>query len=119
MSKNRIRELRKSHNMTQKELGNILHYDQQYVSSMELNQITIPSECLTTISDHFKVSTDYILCRSDEKITTEEARKISSHLGEYTEMLLKYEALSPESSRYVNGLIDLLYNREHQKEENS
>ena len=119
MSKNRIRELRKASKMTQRELGLIVSYDQRQISRMELDRRSIPSECLERISDYFHVSTDYILCRTDDKITNEDARKLNHHLGEYADLILKYEKLSPKNRETIIGLIDQLTLLEHENKEES
>ena len=57
----RIRDLREDHDLTQKEMANILNCSQQVYSNYELGQRDIPTEILIALSAFYNVSTDYIL----------------------------------------------------------
>lgn len=60
---NRIKELRKSHNMTQVRLAKILGVSQGTISAYEAEAVQIDTATLKALSDLFGVSTDYILGR--------------------------------------------------------
>lgn len=60
---NRIKELRKSHNMTQVRLAKILGVSQGTISAYEAEAVQIDMATLKALSDLFGVSTDYILGR--------------------------------------------------------
>lgn len=47
MTENRIRELRKSHNMSQEALGAVINTTQQAVSKMEKDIFSSPQTCLS------------------------------------------------------------------------
>lgn len=47
MTENRIRELRRSHNMSQEALGTIINTTQQAVSKMEKTHVPSPQTCLS------------------------------------------------------------------------
>lgn len=65
MTENRIRELRRSHNMSQEVLGTIINTTQQAVSKMEKDTCTISTDLLISMAKYFNVTTDYILGLSD------------------------------------------------------
>lgn len=57
----RIRDLREDHDLTQKEMANILNCSQQVYSNYELGQRDIPTDILIKLSNYYNVSIDYIL----------------------------------------------------------
>ena len=61
----RIRDLREDHDLTQKQMTEILNCSQQVYSNYELGQRDIPTDILIKLSRFYKVSTDYILGLSD------------------------------------------------------
>ena len=62
----RLRELRQSKELTQKQMGEILHCSQRVYSNYE-NGNNIPNEILIALSKFFGVSTDYLLGLTDVK----------------------------------------------------
>lgn len=58
MIENRIRELRRSHNMSQEALGTIINTTQQAVSKMEKDTCTISTDLLIRMAEYFNVTTD-------------------------------------------------------------
>ena len=63
----RIRELRKSHSLSQVELARELHVSKQTISNWENNNIPPSVDTLVRIAKFFQVSTDYLLGRSEER----------------------------------------------------
>ena len=63
----RIRDLREDHDLTQRQLAEILRCSQQVYSNYELGQRDIPTDILIKLSRFYKVTTDYILGLSDQK----------------------------------------------------
>lgn len=61
----RIRNLREDHDLTQKQVAQLLNCSQQVYSNYELGQRDIPTDVLIKISKFYNVSTDYILGISD------------------------------------------------------
>ncbi|MBP9988113.1 MAG: helix-turn-helix transcriptional regulator [Ruminococcus sp.] len=57
----RIKQLRKENDFTQKEISEILDCSQQVYSNYELGQRDIPTSVLMKLSIIYNVSTDYIL----------------------------------------------------------
>ena len=58
---NRIRELRKRDNLTMKQLGEILGLAESTISQYETGKREPDLKTLLKISEHFHVSTDYLL----------------------------------------------------------
>ena len=61
----RIRELREDHDLTQSQLGAMLHMKQQQYFRYEQGYRDIPTDLLIALADYYGVSTDYILGRTD------------------------------------------------------
>lgn len=61
---NTIKELRKSKNLTQMQLAEILGIDQTAVSKWELNKALPDTGTAIKLSEYFDVSLDYLLGRS-------------------------------------------------------
>ena len=62
----RLRDLREDHDMVQKEVAAFLGIDQRVYSNYELGKRTLPLPHLVTLADHYRVSTDYFLGRTDD-----------------------------------------------------
>ncbi len=67
MQYKRIRDLREDKDLTQKQMGEILSCSQRVYSNYERGELDIPTEILIKLADFHKVSTDYILDRTDKK----------------------------------------------------
>ena len=67
---NRIRELREERGMNQDALAGLVGVSQQKISKVERNTESLGIDLLIEISDYFGVTTDYLLCLSDEKRVT-------------------------------------------------
>ena len=57
----RIKELRKRHDLTQKEISDILFCSQQVYCNYELGQRDLPTSVLIDMANYYSVSIDYIL----------------------------------------------------------
>ena len=68
MFSKRLRELRESRNMYQKELAAELNVTMQTISGWEINRTTPDYETLVKIANFFDVSTDFLL-GNEEKAT--------------------------------------------------
>ena len=68
----RIRDLREDHDLTQKQLSEILHCSQQVYSNYELGQRDIPTAILIALAQYYQTTTDYILglCDTPERPET-------------------------------------------------
>lgn len=61
----RLRELRKSKNMTLKDIANILNVSESAISQYENNKREMDNASLAIIADYFNVTIDYLLGRTD------------------------------------------------------
>lgn len=61
----RLRDLREDNDLSQTAVANLLHIQQTVYSRYERGFQTIPLEHLVTLADHYEVSVDYILERTD------------------------------------------------------
>jgi transcriptional regulator with XRE-family HTH domain len=62
---NRIKELRKERDLTQKELGKLIGKSNHTINKWETDINDIPSEQLNKLCDIFGCTIDYLLCRTD------------------------------------------------------
>lgn len=65
MLHNRLRDLREDSDLLQKDVANILNCSQVCYSYYENGMRDIPTQVLITLSNHYDVSIDYILCQTD------------------------------------------------------
>ncbi|MDR0293019.1 MAG: helix-turn-helix domain-containing protein [Oscillospiraceae bacterium] len=63
---NRIRELRKEKELTQTQLARMMKVSQGTLSYWERGDFEPDYDALKWMADFFQVSTDYLLCRTDE-----------------------------------------------------
>ena len=64
----RIRNLREDMDMTQTELAKILKMSQTGYSKYETGENDIPTSILIKLADHYNVSIDYLLNRTDNPV---------------------------------------------------
>lgn len=62
----RIRELREDKDLTQTQMGRILHCSQRAYSSYELGKRNIPIETLIKLADFHGVTIDYLVGRTNK-----------------------------------------------------
>lgn len=63
----RIQDLRVDSDLSQRELGEILHISQRTYSHYETGSRSIPIETLMHLADHYQTSLDYIVGRTNNK----------------------------------------------------
>ena len=61
----RLRDLRQDADKTQREIAAILGIDQRVYSTYETGKRDLPLRYLVLLADHYHVSADYLLGRSD------------------------------------------------------
>lgn len=64
----RIREMREDHDLTQKQLAQVLNCSQQVYSNYELGQRDVPTEILIRLARYYHTSTDYLLGLTDTSV---------------------------------------------------
>jgi len=62
----RIRDLREDHDKTQSEIAAMLGTSQTMYARYERGASELPIRHLIKLADYYKVSTDYVLCRTDK-----------------------------------------------------
>lgn len=67
MEYERIKNLREDNDKMQKEIASILNITQQQYSLYERGIRDIPVDLLIKLADYYKVTTDYILNRTNKK----------------------------------------------------
>ncbi len=63
----RLKELRKEHNLNQTEVADVLNIKQTVYSRYERNENEMPIKHLIQLAQFYKVTTDYILGLTDER----------------------------------------------------
>lgn len=63
----RLRELRKEKRITQQQMADMLTISLNGYQKYEQAERSLSLDCLVRIADIFDVSTDYLLCRTDDK----------------------------------------------------
>lgn len=62
----RIRDLREDHDLTQRQVAAILGTSQTMYARYERGANELPIRHLMKLCDHYEVTADYILCRTNE-----------------------------------------------------
>ena len=65
MVKNRIRDLREDHDMTQQKVADAIGITQRKYSYLETGVQPLTDEILVRLSRFYQVSIDYLLCQTD------------------------------------------------------
>ena len=63
----RIRDLREDHDLTQKQIAQMLGMSQTGYSKYETGENDIPTLVLIKLADFYQTSTDYLLGRTDKR----------------------------------------------------
>ena len=85
----RLRALRASRNLHQSQLGEKLGLSPSAIGSYERNLREPAYKHLVDIAELFGVSVDYLLCRTEEPLSTEDFRKLTAR--EFSALLTDYE----------------------------
>lgn len=105
---NRIRELREERGMNQDALAGLVGVSQQKISKVERNTESLGIDLLIEISDYFGVTTDYLLCLSDEKRGTAQDRRVRRKMDEHAALIAAYEALNEENRRMARKMMTVM-----------
>jgi transcriptional regulator with XRE-family HTH domain len=115
-TKNRIRELRKSMNLSQEALATILCTSQQAVSRMENGAYDIPTDLLVKMADSFNVTTDYILGRTDIKRDLSSQLRMNHEMDRYYDIILRYQRLSDINRKTFRVMLERLEQAQDEQE---
>ena len=75
----RLRELRRERGMQQRELGELYNLSSSAIGFYERNLREPTLELLLQLSEYFGVSVDYLLCRTEERLTAREYKEKDSY----------------------------------------
>lgn len=64
----RLRGLRKERGLRQLDMAEVLHVTDVHYRRIEAGKVNIPTLTLCALADHFGVTTDYLLGRSDSRV---------------------------------------------------
>ena len=117
MTENRIRELRRSHNMSQEALGTIINTTQQAVSKMEKDTGAISTDLLIRIAEYFNVTTDYILGLSDIKRDLSGQIRMNQDMDQCYDIVLRYNNLTVMNKKTLRCLLTRLEQAQLEKAE--
>lgn len=84
----RIKDLRKSNNLTQKEFAKIINLSQGRLSELEQNKTKPSSDTLISICQHFKISINWLLTGENIEVPNRKATEA-------------------EADKFTNDIIDL------------
>lgn len=102
---NRLKELRELNNETQDELGKILNLTKSTISKYEKGDLDISNETLLKIAQHFNVTTDYLLGRTDNPNEKKYKHLDNTLIGRVSS---KMEKMSDDELELLDKLIDRL-----------
>ena len=105
---NRIRELRRSHNMSQEALGTIINTTQQAVSKMEKDTCAISTDQLISMAGYFNVTTDYILGLSDIKRNLSGQIRMNQEMDQCYDIVLRYNNLTGTNQKTLRCILKRL-----------
>lgn len=117
MSENRIRELRRSHNMSQEALGTIINTTQQAVSKMEKDTCAISTDLLISIAEYFNVTTDYILGLSDIKRDLTGQIRMNQEMDRCYDIVLRYQNLTSINRKTLRCVLKRLEQAQIEEQE--
>lgn len=85
----RLKALRKEKNLKQSELGEMFELSPSAIGSYERDLREPAYHHLIAFADYFNTSVDFLLCRTDERLTVD--KYISTDEYDYMEMLNKFK----------------------------
>lgn len=109
--KTRIKELRLKKNLTQKALGDRLGANQTTLSKIENGISTPDAMLLIALSQFFHVSTDYILCLSDEWTNADSLLANNMYnLKKYQRLISLYQKMNHKQQEdcytFISSMLD-------------
>lgn len=109
---NRIKELRKKHNMLQDTLARLVGTTQQTISKIENGKVIPSIDIIINIANVFNVSIDYLLCRTNEEQKTLDYGEILMQLAsKYSTLLTKLEMLEPRDVELICLTVQAMMDR--------
>lgn len=107
----RLKTIRKEYKLTQLDLANLLNVARSTIGMYELGERNPDTETVVFLSNHFEVSSDWLLGLSD--VRNPYIDKKNMHKNAY----LNLSSLSCESIEQIEEYIELLIIRENLKDD--
>ena len=112
----RLRNLRTERNLHQSELGELLDLSPSAIGSYERNLREPSYQHLVKIADLFSVSLDYLLCRTEERLTIYDYTKqdslpLAKILDDYTVTMDGEKLTRKDKSRLLDIAYTLIFVR--------
>ena len=101
---NRIKNLRESSNETQEELVKILNVSKATISKYENGTVEMSNDTLIKLANHFNVSTDYILGRTNIPDMLSEPIQIAASMKDE----LDISDMDDEEKEFINDFIEMM-----------
>ena len=103
---NRLKELRKSHRLSQAEIAKILNITQSGYSLWELEKVTIDNKSLQKLANLYNVSIDYILGKN---------QNLTELTNDEEELIKKYRMLNELEQTKVNAYMQGIFDNKENK----
>lgn len=103
----RLKELRKSRHLSQRELADKMHISKSAVSMYESGQREPDHKTLEEIADYFNVDIDYLLGRKDTTHRFVEMRPCDTMSPDYI-LVQKINDLDADNKKIIIHLIELM-----------
>lgn len=112
----RLRALRKEKNLKQSELGEMFGLSPSAIGSYERDLREPAYHHLVAFAQFFRVSIDYLLCRTDERMTVEDYRRIDEYelvdlMKKFQITLHGYELKDIDKRRVIDVAVGLMWDR--------
>ena len=102
MFADRLRQLRKTHGITQEQLATIIGVERSSIGKYEGKQGTIPSDDVKLrIAEYFHVSIDYLMGNTDVSIPYSESDHDSPMTREEQQLLNDFRSLNRQGKDYI------------------
>lgn len=108
MNTNRVKELRQSLNLSQKELGERTNISQQMISKIENDDRNLTKDNLISLSRFFKVSTDYLLGIGDIRCTQKQESERLSRYEQYDALIRICEDMGNNKTKILLDIAHVL-----------
>jgi HTH-type transcriptional regulator, competence development regulator len=122
----RIRDLRIKRDLTQDQLGEMLGMKRANIANYEAGRNVPPADILSNIADIFKVSVDYLLCRTDDPhqiftnnssdLSAEDESLLRKFMYETEEIIRSKGEVHEEKLEYVLRFMEFTFKEDLAKE---
>lgn len=112
---NRIKQLREQNHTTQKDLARLLNMEVAGISKIETGRVPLKDRYIITLANYFNVSTDYLLCVSNNPNLSNVSDYYPKEIFEYRRidiidiinLIDKNENIIPEVKQLIKNYIQL------------